>query len=145
RRKTVDIDLGHASCDHRQGGEGEAEGDALNGSEVDARLAECWVHDKVHEGDKDDDGDWVEVLDDVVRDAVEFHDTRDSLVKGVVKGKASRNLRGLRCQVPGHLSVCKPVEREVQKHSASLQATADLVNPGIVKGHPSWTLSGRNV
>lgn len=69
----VDVVLHHGGGDHGHGGEAEAEGHALQRGEVDADLAEAWVHEAVQDGDHDDDGDGVEVLDQIVGGAVQLH------------------------------------------------------------------------
>ncbi len=45
----------------------------LQGSEVDAGFPERWINDPVHDGDEEDEGDRIEVVDQVVGDAVEGH------------------------------------------------------------------------
>ena len=69
----VDVVLDDGCGDHCEGGEHEAEEHALDGGELDALLAEEGVEEVVDDGDEDDEGDGVEVSDDVVGDAVEGH------------------------------------------------------------------------
>lgn len=65
--------LGYGCVGHCQGGEYEAEGYASDGPEGDADFAEGRVDEAVDDGDEDYDGEGVDVLHDVVGDAVEFH------------------------------------------------------------------------
>lgn len=65
--------LDDGGADHGEGGEHEAKGHALDGSEADVGFAEGRVQEVVHDGDEDDEGDGVEVGDDVVGDAVALH------------------------------------------------------------------------
>lgn len=69
----VDVVLDDCCGDHGKGGEHEAEGHALDGCELDVLLAEEGVEEVVDDGYEDDEGDGVEVGDDVVGDAVEGH------------------------------------------------------------------------
>lgn len=115
----VDVVLDDGGAYHGQGGEHEAEGHALDGGEADAGLAESRVQESIDDGDEDDEGDGVEVGDDVVGDAVERH--------GV----------GLRRQVAVHLVVGEPVERDPGEAGAGAEATSHLVDPGVVEGHPA--------
>lgn len=65
--------LGYGCVGHCQGGEHETEGYASDGPEGDADFAEGRVDEAVDDGDEDYDGERVDVLHDVVGDAVEFH------------------------------------------------------------------------
>lgn len=65
--------LGYGCVGHCQGGKYEAEGYASDGPEGDADFAEGRVDEAVDDGDEDYDGEGVDVLHDVVGDAVEFH------------------------------------------------------------------------
>lgn len=114
----VDVMLDNARRDHGERGQGESSGDLLNGREVDAHLPEPRVYNEVHDRDDDDDEDGVELGDDVVGCAAEVH--------GV----------GLRDEVVCHLVVGEPVEGVPEENLAGDDTTLDLVDPGIVKGHP---------
>lgn len=114
----VDVGLDDARGNHGEGRERETGGDLLDGAEVDAHLAEKGVHAKVHDGDDDDDEDGVELGDDVVGGGAQVH--------GV----------GLRDEVVGHLVVRQPVERVPEEDLAGNDTALDLVDPGVVKGHP---------
>ena len=69
----VDIVLHDAGCDHTASGDEETGGDTLQRGEVEAHLAETGVDDFIHDGDTDDERERVEVLDDVVWNAVQGH------------------------------------------------------------------------
>lgn len=73
-REPVDVHLNDARGDHGHTGQREPKSDTLDRCKVDAGLAERWVNDEVHQWDKDDDTDGIEVLDNVVGDAVQFQD-----------------------------------------------------------------------
>lgn len=69
----VDVVLHHSGGDHGHGGETETEGHTLQRGEVDADLSKARVDDSVQDGDHDDDGDGVEVLNQIVGRAVQLH------------------------------------------------------------------------
>ena len=119
RRLLVDVSLYDRSPDHGHGAEEETDGDLLDRSESDAGLAESRVEEEVANGNEDDEREGIEVLEDIVGQAVELH--RSSL----------------RDQVVVELVVCEPVEREPEEHGAGGPTTSNLVDPCIVKGlHP---------
>jgi len=60
-----DGSIGHGDC-----GKEEAPGDTSDGFEEDSDLAEKRIEAHVKDGNKDDDGDGVDVLHDIVGDAV---------------------------------------------------------------------------
>ena len=90
RARGVDDVLDDGGVGEAEGGEDEADGDAGDGLELDARAAQGRVDEAVEDGDEDDDGDGVEVLHQVVRHAVAFH------------------LRGLADEVGAELAVAYP-------------------------------------
>lgn len=65
--------LGYGCVGHCQGGEDEAKGYTGDGPEGDADFAKGRVDEAVDDGDEDYDGEGVDVLHDVVGDAVELH------------------------------------------------------------------------
>lgn len=69
----VDVVLDDGGADHGERGEDEAEGNALDGRELDVGFAERRVEEVVDDGDEDDEGDGVQVGDEVVGDAVALH------------------------------------------------------------------------
>jgi len=114
----VDVMLDDGSGNHRERCKDETEGDALNGSEADVCLAESGVEEVVNDGNEDDQGDGVEVSDDIVGNTVTGH------------------CSGLRREVVVHLVVAQPVKRNPGEARARAQATSNLVNPSVVKLHP---------
>lgn len=79
-----------------------------------ACLSDRWVDEEVHDGDEDDQGNRVQVVDQVVRHTVELHCSRHG------------------SEVVHHLVVCQPVERQPCEDLASIETTSDLIDPGIV-------------
>lgn len=75
---------------HGSGTSDETESDLPERAEVDATTTEERVEEQIAEGDEDDEGEGVEIREDVVGDAMERH------------------RRGLRGQVVIQLVVCKP-------------------------------------
>ena len=69
----VDVVLKDTCIDHRNTDNDEASRDALDGAEVDALPAQEGVDVVVEDGDEDDDRDGVQVLDQIVRSAVDRH------------------------------------------------------------------------
>lgn len=98
-------DGGVSHCDT---GEEEAKCDASDGSHGDAELAEKGVDVAVHDGDEDDDRERVDVLHDVVGDAMELH------------------LAGLRNKIVDHLAVDAPVDGEEDKDTAGDEGSFEL-------------------
>lgn len=69
----VNVVLHDGGGDHGGGGKEVADGHAADGRQVDADLAEAGVDDVVEDRDHNDNGDGVEVLDDVIGGAGELH------------------------------------------------------------------------
>ena len=69
----VDVVLGDGGGDHGGACAEEPGRDALDRREFEAHSAEARVDEAVHDGDEDDQGEGVEVVDDVVGDAAETH------------------------------------------------------------------------
>jgi hypothetical protein len=86
-RCPIDIVLDDRGRDHRKRSDAETPCDSLNGSEVDFRLAERRIDEEVHDWDEDDQGEGVQIVDQVVWHAVQLHGGR------------------LRCEVVRHLVV----------------------------------------
>lgn len=114
----VDVVLRGGGREHCEHGHEEADRDTLERREVDADFAEGRVQKVVDKRNEDDQGQRVQIVDDVVGRAVQLH---------------GGSLRG---QVVRHLVVRQPVQRVEGEDLAGLEATADLVNPRIVEGHP---------
>ncbi|CAH0027857.1 unnamed protein product [Clonostachys rhizophaga] len=119
----VDVVLHDGGGDHGEGGDDETGGHTLDGGGGEADLAEAGVDDVVEDGDHDDDRDRVEVLDDIVGDAVELHGA------------------GLNGQVTGHLVVGEEEDGQEEEDLAGHETTADFVDPGVIVGHPGRALS----
>jgi hypothetical protein len=73
RTLCVDEVLDDGSSDHGEGSQEESERDAFDGCKLDTSFAESWVQEVVHDGNEDDQGDGVEIRDDVVGDTVALH------------------------------------------------------------------------
>lgn len=86
----VDVVLGHSGDDHAGACDCETSSDTLQRCEVETHAAEAGVDEPVENGDEDDQGEGVEVVDNVVGDTVESHG------------------RGLGCEVVQHLVVGQP-------------------------------------
>ena len=69
----VDFVLDEGGVEHGEGGDPEAEDDSVDGREGDLSFAEVGVDETVDDGDEEDDGKGVEVLDQIVGDAVAGH------------------------------------------------------------------------
>ena len=69
----VDVVLDNSSGYHGEGREDETECDTLDGSEADVCLAESGVEEVVYNRDEDDEGNGVEVGDEVVGNTVTCH------------------------------------------------------------------------
>ena len=123
----VDVVLHDCGGNHGHGSNEEAGRHALDGSESETDLAEGGVQDVVDDWDHDDDGNGVEVLDDIVGDTVTGHGG------------------GLNRKVTGHLVVGQEEDGQEEEDLAGHQTTANLVDPGVVVGHPRRTLSDGNV
>lgn len=123
----VDVVLHDGRGNHGQGGDDETSCHTLDGGEGDAKLAETGVQKVVDEGNHDDDGDGVQVLDDIVGNSVKLHGG------------------GLGGQVTGHLVVGEEEDGQEEEDLAGHETSADFINPGVIVGHPSRALSGRNV
>jgi len=87
---------------------------------VEVGLSTSGVYELVHDGNKDDDEEGVEVGYDVVGDTAELHGG------------------GLGGQVVGHLTVGKPVQRVPEENLTGDQTSTDFINPGIIESHPCW-------
>lgn len=114
RRELVDVVLEHGGADHGGGGHEETPCDTLEWCEADVCLAESWVDEVVDDGDEDDQGQWVQVVDQIVWNAAELESGR------------------LRSQVVHHLVVGEPVEWQPEEDLACIESTCDLVDPDIV-------------
>jgi hypothetical protein len=123
----VDVVLHDGGGNHGEGGKEVTDCKTLDGGEANLELAEKRVQDVVNNGDKDDNGDGVEVLDNVVGDTVTLKGT--SLVG----------------QVTRHLVVGQEEDGHEEEDLASHETTANLVDPGVVVGEPGGALGNGNV
>lgn len=127
RRHLVDVVLHDGGGNHGGGGEEETSGHTLDGSEVETHLAETGVDKVIKDGDHDDDGEGVQVLDNIVGGTVQDHRT---------------SLGG---QVVGHLVVGEEEDGQEEEDLAGLETTADFVNPGVIVSQPAGALSNGDV
>lgn len=93
----VNVVLRDGSGNHGCGGQQVSNVDTLDRGEVEAHLAETRVEELIHDRDEDNEGKGVQVVDNIVRHAVQLHGGR------------------LRCQVVGHLSVGQPCGDQLER------------------------------
>ena len=121
----------------------ETGSDPLNGSKVYAYFSEAWVYEEITDRDEDYQRKWVEIVDNIVRNAIRHHSSC------------------LRCQVVDYLIIRKPcfqasarssgpnsrrtVEWIPGKHGACLESTTNLLNPLVIECHPHGPLVVRDV
>lgn len=89
---------------------------------MEAHLTQTGVEELVADWDEDDQSQGIEVVDDIVGKSVKFHG------------------RSLLSEVVGELSVREPVERIPHEDFACRETTSHFVYPGIIEGHPRWSL-----
>lgn len=118
----VDVVLHDSGGNHGETRDQETDCHTLDRGEGNAHLAETGVDKVIDDGNHDDNGDGVQVLDDIVGDTVEDHGG------------------GLGGQVTGHLVVGQVEDGEVEEDLAGHETTADFVNPGVIVGHPRRAL-----
>jgi len=107
--------LEDGSPHHGEGSNEETSSDLLDGGEADVLAAEEWVDDSVHDGHNDDDGNGIQVGENIVGHATELH------------GRAHVG------QVGVHLTVRQPEDGDPEEHGAGGETTADLINPRVVE------------
>lgn len=117
RARAVDEMLHNRRVHHGQRRHGEADHDSADGLEGDAVLAEHRVDQAVQDRHKDNDGDRVKVLHQVVGDAVPAH------------------LQRLSHKVVGELSVHNPVDGIEGEDLARRQGSRELVDKVVVPRH----------
>ena len=110
--------LGNACRNHRKSGGDKAPCDLLERREADPCAFHARIDDNVADGDENDESDRVNVVDEVVRGAVEFHGC------------------SLGYQVIGHLVVREPVYGIPEEDGAGFETSTDFIDPDIIKGHP---------
>lgn len=112
---------------HGESRDDETDCHTLDGGEGDTQLAEAGVKKMINEGNHDDDGDGVQVLNDIIGNTVELHGG------------------GLSGEVTSHLVVGQMEDGQVKEDLAGHQTTTDLIDPGIIISHPSRALINRNL
>ena len=120
--KNSHVVLNETSPNHGRGTGVEAECDSLQGGEVDADLSESRVDQDIADGNQDDQSERVQVVHDIVGEAVEFHDG------------------GLGDKIVVDLVVAEPPEREPNEDGAGVETTTDFIDPGVVECHPAWAV-----
>ena len=78
----VDVVLYDSSPNHCNCTSEETGGDPLDRGEIDAYLAKARINEQITDRNKDDQGEWVEVVDDIVWDTIGHH--RGSLRRQIV-------------------------------------------------------------
>lgn len=119
RAQFVDVRLQDGSRNHGKGSHEETGADSLQRGEVEAHFAEEWVDTQVEDGNQNQNGQRVQVGDQIVGQTVKFHNG------------------GLGGQIVVDLVVAEPVHWEENKYLAGLDSSTELINPDIVESHPS--------
>lgn len=114
RASLVDVVLDNGGVDHGKRGNPETGSDTVDRREVDPVLAEEREEELVHDRQEDDDGNGVEVLHQIVGDAVTSH------------------LTGLSNEVVGEVAVDDPVDGVKAEDFAGNESTLDLINEVVV-------------
>lgn len=112
----VDEVLDDGSVGHGKRGNDETDGDTGDGWEWDVKFLHDRVDDAVEDGDEDENGNGVEVLHEIVGDAVPLH------------------LSGLGDEVTGELVVNDPVDWVEAEDLAGNEGTLELVDKLVVPG-----------
>jgi hypothetical protein len=100
------VGLDNSRPNHSHRSSEESGRNSLEWREIDSYFAQEWVEEHVKEGNKDDERERIKIVDDIVRDTVQFHSV------------------GLRGQVVVDLVVCKPCEWLVNSGSKRIQTIA---------------------
>lgn len=114
RAGLVDVVLNNSSVDHSKRSNPETSGDTVDGREVDLVLAEEREEELVHERQENDNGDGIEVLHQIVGNAVASH------------------LTGLGDEVVREVAVDDPVDRVEAEDLASNKSALDLVDEVVI-------------
>ena len=112
----VDQVLHDGGVHHGQGRDDKAKGDTGDGAEGNLQAAHDGVHNRLENGDEDNDRDGIEVLHQIVGDTVTVH------------------LSGLGDEVTGELAINDPVDGVESEHAAGNQGTLKLVDEVVVPG-----------
>ena len=106
--------LNASSISHCSSSKHESKKDTRDRTEMNANLAESGVYEQIHNGDKDDESNRIDVLQEIVWNAMSFH------------------LSGLRDQIVEHLIVTNPIDREKHENATCDQRTTNFVHKQIV-------------
>lgn len=120
----VDDVLDNGGIGEAEGGEPEANGDAGNGTQLNAHLAEDGVDNAVEERGKEENGQGVKVLHKVVGHAVTLH------------------LLGLGDKVGGELAVADPEDGVEDEDLAGAEGTLELVDKVVVPADEGLVVGG---
>jgi hypothetical protein len=139
----VDEVLEDGGVEHSQRDDPESENDAVNGREWDLCLAQSRIYKTIQDGYHDDDGERIEVLHEIVGDAVASHligcDGRRIWLAGILstvqKGMVMYALLTLRNEVVRELTVAHPVDWVDAEHLAGDQSAFQLVDELVVPGY----------
>ena len=112
----VDQVLHDGGVHHGQGGDDETQSDTGDGAEGNLQAAHQRVDDGLEQGDEHDNGDGIEVLHEIVGDAVALH------------------LTSLSDEVAGELAVDNPVDGVESEDAAGDKGTLELINEVVVPG-----------
>ena len=115
----VNVVLGDACCNHRKRGGNKPPCNLLQRREANSHAFEAWIYEQVTDRNENDESDRVNIVDEIVWGAVEFHGC------------------GLRNQVICHLIVREPVHWVPQEDSAGFETATNFVDPNVVKSHPN--------
>jgi hypothetical protein len=123
----VDVVLNKSRPDHSGSCQPKSCSNLLDGGELPSHFSETGVEELIAKWDEEDECEGVEVIDDVVRHAIQGHGA------------------GLIGEIVGQLAVSKPVERIPAEDGTGGETTADFINPGVIECHPMWAALGSNV
>ncbi|VUC28694.1 unnamed protein product [Clonostachys rosea] len=115
---SVDVILNNGGPEHGGRAGVETAGDLLDGGEADVQFTKRGVEALVADDDEQNERYGLQHKNDIVGDTV-----------------ASQN-GGLRDEIVAQLNVAEPEQGIPHEDAAGLEATAKLVDPSIIKGHP---------
>lgn len=138
RTEFVDAVLDDGADDAGDGGEGEAEGDAGDAPEFDIVPCQEWVDDVAEDRDEDDDGQRVEVVEEVVGRSVGDHcralvagDGADAAVVKVPDGEEAKDLT----LVERGIKACKSVRSQLidrDRMTYSVDRAVDVIDELVI-------------
>lgn len=142
----VDVDLNNAGRDHGSGCNHESHRNTLDGREANSGLAKSGIEEGVDQGDEEDQGQGVEVVDQIVGDCRKVLSVYEVfLAQGSVLTSTKIKSCRLGGQVVDHLVVSEPVQWQPEEDLASVESTGNLINPDIVEaGHPSGSVAAES-